>query len=721
MATRMQQRRGTAAQWISTNSGNGPILAAGEIGYESDTNKFKIGDGTNHWLSLDYFMDADSTVNPQFGSSIAFEGATANAFETTLAVTDPTADRTITLPDATGTVVLADGSGNVTVSGDLTVSGTTTTINSTTINATTGIVFEGATADAFETTLTVTDPTADRTITFPDTTGTVAMAADVLERLAKAGGVMTGDINLDLTHKIINVPTPTNTGDAVNKTYVDNAVALGQTFTTSLLFEGATADAFETTLAIADPTADRTITLPDATGTVITTGNLTDITNAGVFSQAITFEGTTADGYETTIAATDPTADRTIMIPDATGTFALVADVTSHEQDTTNVHGISDTADLVTKSGAQTLGGAKTFTGDTVLPVNTSIGTVTSTEIGYVAGVTSAIQTQLNAKAPLASPTFTGTVTLPSGTVTSAMIADGTIVVGDLADGAVTSAKILDGTIANDDINVSAAIDWTKLGISSTVSSTEIGYVDGVTSAIQTQLDAKSPLASPTFTGTVNAAALTLSGDLTVNGTTTTINSTTMSVDDKNIVLGDVATPSDVTADGGGITLKGATDKTFNWVDATDSWTSSENINLASGKDLKVNGTAVLSTTAGGFIFTDGTQTKEGVPSRTPIIQKTAAYTLSAANERDSLIEVSHTGGSAVLISIPTDATFDFPIGTSIDILRTNTGAVTIQAVTPGTTTVNATPGLKLRAQWSSATLFKRAANLWVVMGDLSA
>ena len=116
MATRMQQRRGTAAQWISTNSGNGPILAAGEIGYESDTNKFKIGDGTNHWLSLDYFMDADSTVNPQFGSSIAFEGATANAFETTLAVTDPTADRTITLPNATGTVVLADGSGNVTVS-----------------------------------------------------------------------------------------------------------------------------------------------------------------------------------------------------------------------------------------------------------------------------------------------------------------------------------------------------------------------------------------------------------------------------------------------------------------------------------------------------------------------------------------------------------------------------------------------------------------------------
>jgi hypothetical protein len=145
MATRMQQRRGTAAQWVSTNSGNGPILNAGEIGYETDTNKFKIGDGTNHWINLDYFIDANSTVNPSFGSSITFEGATDNAYETTLSVTDPTADRTITLPNASGTVVLADGSGNVTVSGDLTVSGTTTTINSTTINATTGIVFEGAT------------------------------------------------------------------------------------------------------------------------------------------------------------------------------------------------------------------------------------------------------------------------------------------------------------------------------------------------------------------------------------------------------------------------------------------------------------------------------------------------------------------------------------------------------------------------------------------------
>jgi hypothetical protein len=723
MATRMQQRRGTAAQWVSTNSGNGPILAAGEIGYESDTNKFKIGDGTNHWINLDYFIDSDSTVNPQFGSNIKFEGATANAFETTLAVVDPTADRTITLPDATGTVVLADGSGNVTVSGDLTVSGTTTTINSTTINATTGLVFEGSTADAFETTITVTDPTADRTITFPDTTGTVAMQSDVLLRLAKAGGLMTGPLDFG-GQLATNLPTPSGSTEAATKGYVDtNFLPLtGGTLTGNLTFEGSTADAYETTLAVIDPTADRTITFPDATGTVLTTGNLSDLS----FVSNIIFEGATADAFETTLQVTEPTADRTITLQDATGTLAFTADLNTiatnlnnHELDTTGIHGISDTADLVTKSGTQTLGGAKTFTGDVVLPTNTSIGTVTSTEIGYVDGVTSAIQTQLDAKAPLASPTFTGTVTLPSGTVTSAMILDGTIVVGDLADGAVTSAKILDGTIVNADINASAAIDWTKLGISSTVSSTEIGYVDGVTSAIQTQLDAKSPLASPAFTGTVTAAALTLSGNLIVNGTTTTINSTELSIDDKNIVLGDVATPSDVTADGGGITLKGATDKTFNWVDATDSWTSSENINLASGKDLKVNGTAVLSTTAGGFIFTDGTQTKEGVPSRTARFEKTASYNLSTdgLSLRDGLIEINAAGGTT--LTVPANATTAFPVGTSIDILQVGAGQITVAGAVG--VTVNSTPGLKLRTQWSSATLFKRGTDLWVLMGDLSA
>jgi hypothetical protein len=116
-------------------------------------------------------------------------------------------------------------------------------------------------------------------------------------------------------------------------------------------------------------------------------------------------------------------------------------------------------------------------------------------------------------------------------------------------------------------------------------------------------------------------------------------------------------------------------------------------------------------------VFSDGTQALEGVPSRTPIIQKTASYTLSALTERDDLIEMS--SASAVTLTIPTDSTLDFPIGTSLDVLQTSTGQVTIAGA--GGVTVNATPGLKLRTQWSSATLFKRAANTWVVFGDLTA
>jgi hypothetical protein len=112
--------------------------------------------------------------------------------------------------------------------------------------------------------------------------------------------------------------------------------------------------------------------------------------------------------------------------------------------------------------------------------------------------------------------------------------------------------------------------------------------------------------------GAATGTSLVLSGDLTVNGTTTTVNSTTLTVDDKNIELGSVTTPSDATADGGGITLKGATDKTINWVDATDAWTLSEHVNIANGKVYRINGTEVLSGTALGSGVTGSSLTSVG-------------------------------------------------------------------------------------------------------------
>lgn len=90
---------------------------------------------------------------------------------------------------------------------------------------------------------------------------------------------------------------------------------------------------------------------------------------------------------------------------------------------------------------------------------------------------------------------------------------------------------------------------------------------------------------------------LVVTGDLTVQGNTTTLNTATLVVEDKNIVLANAATPTDTTADGAGITILGATNKTFNWVDSTDAWTASEHVDIASGKSYMINGTIVLSST----------------------------------------------------------------------------------------------------------------------------
>lgn len=87
---------------------------------------------------------------------------------------------------------------------------------------------------------------------------------------------------------------------------------------------------------------------------------------------------------------------------------------------------------------------------------------------------------------------------------------------------------------------------------------------------------------------------LVVTGDLTVNGVTSTINATTLTVDDKNIELGSVASPSDTTADGGGITLKGTTDKTIIWDNANDNWTFNQAVNISSGLTYKINNTTVL-------------------------------------------------------------------------------------------------------------------------------
>ena len=141
--------------------------------------------------------------------------------------------------------------------------------------------------------------------------------------------------------------------------------------------------------------------------------------------------------------------------------------------------------------------------------------------------------------------------------------------------------------------------------------------------AFTTLATAQTISGNKTFTGSLNFSGatidtvstsgdVTVGGNLTVNGTTTSLSSTVLEVEDKNIELGKVTTPSDSTADGGGLTLYGSTNKTLNWVDSTDAWTSSENVDLASGKAYLINGTSVLNSSTLGSGVTGSSLTSVG-------------------------------------------------------------------------------------------------------------
>ena len=723
MATRMQQRRGTAAQWTSAN----PILNAGEMGWESDTNKFKIGDGTNHWADIDYFIDQSSTVNPAFGSSITFEGATANDYETTLAVTDPTADRTITLPNATGTVVLADGSGNVTVSGNLTVQGTTTTIDSSTIAVTNSFTFEGSTADDYETTLTVTDPTADRTITLPNVSGTVITTGNLSGTGATAAELgylagVTSAIQTQLDDKSTASKTETLTNKTLSSPVINTPTGITKT---------------DVGLANVENTADLNKPISQATQTALDAKR--DIAESITLAatKVIVFEGTTNDEYETALKVDDPTADREITFPNATGTVVLhdASQTLTNKTITSASNTISITASTVSdfNEAAQDAIGNAVGTG---LSYNDSTGAVavdttaiqirvtdvSDTEIGYLNGVSSAIQTQIDgkaasshthaqsditnlttdlaAKAALSGATFTGAVVLHADPAT-ALGAATKQYVDSIAEGLHVHASVVAATSANitlaTDVENGDTLDGVTLATGNRI------LVKNQSTASENGIYVVAASGAPSRATDFDSALEIDGGDFVfVTGGTLYDNTGWVQTN----TVGTVGT--DAIA--------------FSQFSGAGSVTAGTNISVSGTQVSVVNNptfSGLVTATAAGVAFSDGTQTKAGVPSITPRVEVSDSYNLSTGGLtlRDSIIEITKATGTT--LTIPTNATTEFPVGTSIDVLQVGAGQVTIAGAVG--VTVNATPGLKLRAQWSSATLFKRATDTWVVMGDLSA
>lgn len=353
--------------------------------------------------------------------------------------------------------------------------------------------------------------------------------------------------------------------------------------------------------------------------------------------------------------------------------------IADHTVVTANVHGIANTLALVTTDDARL--------SDERTPSSAS---VTAEKIASEA---------------------VETAKLANNAVTNAKLADDAVDTAEIKDGAVTNAKLAGSIDQSKVTGLEVDLETNANAISAHSSST--ANVHGI---------ANTAILFTTEGGTISGN-VTITGDLSVTGNTVTVSANSLVVNDPLIYMGEdnsgnsvdlgiVASFDDGTYQHTGL-ARDASDniwKLFKGV--TDEPTTTVNFSQGSLDDLSVN-----NITAAGVVFTDGTQSKEGVPSRTPIIQKTDSYTLSSLTERDSLIEVSK--GSAATITIPAESSVNYPIGTSIDILQTSSGQVTIAGAAG--VIVNATPGLKLRTQWSSATLFKRSADTWVVFGDLSA
>jgi hypothetical protein len=185
--------------------------------------------------------------------------------------------------------------------------------------------------------------------------------------------------------------------------------------------------------------------------------------------------------------------------------------------------------------------------------------------------------------------------------------------------------------------------------------------------------------------GNLNVGGNTvITGNLTVNGTTTTINSSAVSVDDINVILGDTASPTDATANGGGITLRGTTDKTFNWSSANSAWTSSEHLGLAAGKNLYILGstsgtvTITAAATAGTPTLTLPTTTGTlALTSQLPTVNAgTLTLSIGAAGATNTSITVGT--GTGFDANTATNATYSLSIGPAItNLTSTMTGGTT--------------------------------------------
>ena len=675
---RIQVRRGTASEWTSAN----PTLAAGEMGVETDTRKIKVGTGSTAWTSLSYIasdapgiteiaQDAiDTALSMGSGLTKSYNDATntisLNIDSSVVALKSYVDSQVTGLENSTAAdyVLLADV-GNAGGPAKLDVDGNLLVPKSS-------IVLEGATANDFETTLTVVDPTADRTITLPNATGTVVLQ----------------DSTDTLTNKSISLTTNTITGTKAEF----NSAMSDADFASLAGSETLTNKTLTSPIISSITNGAATLTLPTSTGTVALTSDITSAVNnlvdAAPGALDTLNELAAAIGDDANYASTVTAALGTLT----TGLGNLAAGGVSHASATTNVHGIENAADLATKTYADTAeADANTYT-DTALSTAMTSHSNDSTNIH---GIVDTADLMLKS-----GSSMTGNLTLngaPSfdlqastkkyvDDTISTHTADTTNVHG-IAD---TSLLATTANVATAKSEAIAAVTVTSLSLENVNNTSDVNKP--VSTATQTALDLKAPLASPVLTGVPTAPTAAAATDTTQIATTAfvraevaaLVNSAGATLD----TLGEIAT-----ALGNDANLS----QTLTTSIATKAPLASPTF------------TGTVTVAASGIAFTDGTQTKVGVPSITTFATEITSSATLAAGEEDKFVPLN----GAVEITLPSSG---YETGESIDFYQSSGTGASFAS----TNSVVGTPGLKFRTTNSVVTAMKTPSG-WLVFGDLKA
>ena len=369
----------------------------------------------------------------------------------------------------------------------------------------------------------------------------------------------------------------------------------------------ATSWAVSRTLSI---TGDITYTSPSIDGTSNVTAAATlanTAVTAGSYGSASSIPTFTVDSKGRLTAAGSATISTTLSIAGGTGTSAVALGT-----DTLTYTGGTGITTAVTKvatnniatfaidSTVATLTGTQTLTNKTlILPTINGTGATFS---GSTSGTTIVIATAVAGTTVLTLPASTGTLAITGNNLSNFASTTSAQLAGVISD-ETGSGSLVFGT--------TPSLTSPAIATSITTASTTFALLNTVATTINAFGDATAiNIGNGGGTLTIANANTVITGNLTVNGNTTTINSTTLSVDDKNIELGSIASPTDVTADGAGITVKGTTDKTWNYVNANTAWTSNQDIDIATGKTYKINAAAILSsTTLGSSVITSSLTT----------------------------------------------------------------------------------------------------------------